>query len=77
MKLTVEAGGIGGCLLYTSLSGMNSPRYMNCNDIVDSFSKEVKIMTFADLDIPAENVGLAGSPTKVHHTCLLYTSRCV
>ena len=55
------------CLL-TTLSGMNTPRYMNCNDIVDSFSKEVKIMTFADLDIPAEKVGLAGSPTKVHHT---------
>ena len=52
------------CLL-TTLSGMNTPRYMNCNDIVDSFSKEVKIMTFADLDIPAEKVGLAGSPTKV------------
>ena len=46
------------CLL-TTLSGMNTPRYMNCNDIVDSFSKEVKIMTFADLDIPAEKVGLA------------------
>ena len=55
------------CLL-TTLSGMNSPRYMNCNDIVDSFSKEVKIMTFNDLGIAAEKVGLAGSPTKVHHT---------
>ena len=39
------------CVL-TTLSGMNEPRYMNCNDIVDSFSK----------------VGLAGSPTKVHAT---------
>ncbi len=55
------------CLL-TTLSGMNTPRYMNCNDIVDSFSKEVKVMTFADLDIPKEKVGLAGSPTKVHKT---------
>ena len=55
------------CVL-TTLSGMNEPRYMNCNDIVDSFSKEVKIMTFADLDIDASKVGLAGSPTKVHHT---------
>ena len=55
------------CLL-TTLSGMNTPRYMNCNDIVDCFSKEVKVMSFDDLDIPAEKVGLAGSPTKVHAT---------
>ncbi|MEG1733135.1 MAG: electron transfer flavoprotein subunit beta/FixA family protein, partial [Longicatena sp.] len=55
------------CVL-TTLSGMNEPRYMNCNDIVDSFEKEVKIMTFADLDLDASLVGLAGSPTKVHHT---------
>ena len=55
------------CLL-TTLSGMNTPRYMNCNDIVDSFNKEVKIMTFNDLGIDASKVGLAGSPTKVHHT---------
>lgn len=55
------------CLL-TTLSGMNTPRYMNCNDIVDSFKKEVKVMTFKDLDIAAEKVGLAGSPTKVHRT---------
>lgn len=55
------------CVL-TTLSGMNNPRYMNCNDIVDSFSKEVKIMTFNDLEIDASIVGLAGSPTKVHHT---------
>ena len=55
------------CVL-TTLSGMNEPRYMNCNDIVDSFSKEVKIMTFNDLGIDASLVGLAGSPTKVHHT---------
>lgn len=55
------------CLL-TTLSGMNEPRYMNCNDIVDSFEKEVKMMTFADLEIAAEKVGLAGSPTKVHRT---------
>lgn len=55
------------CLL-TTLSGMNEPRYMNCNDIVDSFGKEVKLMTFKDLEIESEKVGLAGSPTKVHKT---------
>jgi len=41
---------------------------MNCNDIVDSFSKEVKVMTFDDLGIDESIVGLAGSPTKVHAT---------
>lgn len=55
------------CVL-TTLSGMNEPRYMNCNDIVDSFNKEVTVMTFDDLGIEESKVGLAGSPTKVHHT---------
>ena len=55
------------CVL-TTLSGMNEPRYMNCNDIVDSFSKEVNVMTFDDLGIDESIVGLAGSPTKVHAT---------
>lgn len=55
------------CVL-TTLSGMNTPRYMNCNDIVDSFGKEVRVVTFDDLQIDASKVGLAGSPTKVHST---------
>ena len=55
------------CVL-TTLSGMNEPRYMNCNYIVDSFSKELTIYTFDDLGIDESLVGLAGSPTKVHAT---------
>lgn len=55
------------CLL-TTLSGMNVPRYMNCNDIVDSFTKEVKIMALKDLDIDTNKIGLTGSPTKVYRT---------
>ena len=55
------------CLI-TALSELNEPRYMNCNDIVDSFSKEVNVMTFDDLGIDESIVGLAGSPTKVHAT---------
>ena len=55
-------------LVLTTLSGMNTPRYMNCNDIVDSMEKEVTIWTFDDLGIDESKVGLAGSPTKVHHT---------
>ncbi|WP_433913651.1 electron transfer flavoprotein subunit beta/FixA family protein, partial [Dubosiella newyorkensis] len=54
----------------TTLSGMNKPRYMNCMDIVDSFNNPVQIMTYDDLvDIlPQNEIGLAGSPTKVHRT---------
>lgn len=55
------------CLL-TTLSGMNTPRYMNCVDIVNAFQKEVKCLTFDDLNIDESLVGLAGSPTKVHAT---------
>ena len=54
----------------TTLSGMNKPRYMNCNDIVDSFNNPVVIMTYDDLqeDLPMEQIGLAGSPTQVFKT---------
>ena len=53
-------------VVLTTLSGMNNPRYMNCNDIVDSMNKEVTVWTFDDLGIDESKVGLAGSPTKVH-----------
>lgn len=54
----------------TTLSGMNKPRYMNCNDIVDSFGNPVVIMTYDDIkeNLPQEQVGLAGSPTQVYRT---------
>lgn len=54
----------------TTLSGMNKPRYMNCNDIVDSFNNPVVIMTYDDIkdNLPQELVGLAGSPTQVYRT---------
>ena len=55
------------CVL-TTLSGMNEPRYMNCNDIVDSFNKSIVTYTFDDLGIPEEKVGLKGSPTSVYRT---------
>ena len=56
------------CVVLTTLSGMNEPRYMNCNDIVDCMGKQVTTWTFDDLGIEESKVGLAGSPTKVHHT---------
>ena len=38
---------------------------MNVKYIFDTVDKEIKIMTADDLDVPAEELGLTGSPTKV------------
>lgn len=57
----------GQCLI-TFLSTMAKPRYMNMWDIVDQDEKEVGKITFADLDVEKENIGLTGSPTKVKST---------
>ena len=52
------------CLL-TAIEELNHPRYMNVGLIFDTANKEVKIMTSADLDVEANEIGLNGSPTKV------------
>ena len=54
----------GQCLI-TVLSTMVKPRYMNVWDIVDQDEKEVGKLTFADLDVEKNHIGLGGSPTKV------------
>ena len=41
---------------------------MNVWDIVDQDEKEIGIITFADLDVKKEDIGLGGSPTKVKAT---------
>ena len=41
---------------------------MNVWDIVDQDEKEIGIITFADLDVNKEDIGLGGSPTKVKST---------
>ena len=48
-----------------SYEELNKPRYMNVKYIFDTVDKEIKIMTANDLDVPAEELGLKGSPTKV------------
>ncbi len=55
------------CLI-TTLSSMNIPRYMNCEDIWAAFDKEVKIWGFADIDVTEDMVGLKSSPTNVRRT---------
>ncbi|MBG0763274.1 MAG: electron transfer flavoprotein subunit beta/FixA family protein [Tissierellales bacterium] len=53
------------CLI-TTLSEMNKPRYMKVGLVFDAHrEKEIKKLTFDDLDINKEEIGLKGSPTKV------------
>lgn len=54
--------------LVTILSSLAKPRYMNAWDIVSQDEKEVGKITFADIDVKAEDIGLNGSPTKVKST---------
>ena len=53
----------------TTLSEMNTPRYMQCDNIVD-LCKENKIetLTNADLGVDPNRVGFKGSPTSVKTT---------
>lgn len=55
------------CLI-TTLSDMNQPRYMSVAGIWDCFDQEITKVTFDDLDLAPEVVGLKGSPTKVKRT---------
>ncbi|MBQ7407852.1 MAG: electron transfer flavoprotein subunit beta/FixA family protein [Clostridia bacterium] len=57
----------GKCLV-TVLSSMTKPRYMNVWDIVEQDEKEISFITFADLELNREDIGLNGSPTKVKST---------
>ncbi len=59
---------ISGQCLITVLSTALKPRYMNVWDIVAQDEKEVGKITFQDLDVNKENIGLGGSPTKVKST---------
>ncbi len=53
------------CLI-TALSELNQPRYMTPGGIFDAYrNREVEMMTFDDLDLKEEEIGLKGSPTQV------------
>ncbi len=53
------------CLI-TTLTEMNTPRYMSVAGIFDAYrEKEVEIWTMENLSIDPEHIGLKGSPTKV------------
>jgi len=53
------------CLI-TALAELNEPRYMTPGGIKEAYqSKEVNMLTRADLDVEENNIGLKGSPTRV------------
>lgn len=54
--------------LITTLSSLNSPRYMSVGGVVAAYDeKEVEIITYQDIKdfVEEANIGLKGSPTKV------------
>ena len=53
------------CLI-TALGEMNTPRYMTPGGVFDAYrTQEVKVWTLKDIDVDTDNIGLAGSPTRV------------
>lgn len=52
--------------LVTVLASANKARYMTVNGIIEAFNKEVEIWGYANINVNEENLGLKGSPTKVH-----------
>ncbi len=54
------------CLI-TTLQEMNPPRYMSIQGVLDAYRlAEVEKWSFADIEADEAQMGLAGSPTKVH-----------
>ncbi len=55
------------CLI-TTLSGLNTPRYMHAKHIFNMDAKEISMLTNEDLKLEKSVIGLKGSPTKVFKT---------
>lgn len=53
--------------LFTAISGVKQPRYMTVEGIVKAEEKQLKMLNYDALSdiLPAESVGLKGSPTNV------------
>lgn len=52
----------------TTLSTLAAPRYMHVKGISHAYERDIKIMTFDDIQIDQSIIGLKGSPTKVKKT---------
>ncbi|MCB8964896.1 MAG: electron transfer flavoprotein subunit beta/FixA family protein [Bacteroidales bacterium] len=57
---------VDGPCVVTVLSGAYKPRYMNVRGVVESYSREVEIWGFAQIEVDESKLGLVGSPTRVH-----------
>ncbi len=55
-------------LLITVLDSIASPRYMNMVHIFNASDRPVNLLDNTDLNIPVDQLGLKGSPTKVKKT---------
>ena len=55
-------------ILITSIKTMNEPRLMNAFDIWETYDKDIHLITFDDLEIDKDQIGLLGSPTRVKKT---------
>lgn len=54
--------------LITTIKSMNTPRFMDAFHIWSASDKPVKIVTFDDLNLNINDIGLTGSPTRVKKT---------
>lgn len=52
-------------VLLTAIKELNEPRYMHMANIFETYKKEIKVWSAADIDVDKSLLGLAGSPTKV------------
>lgn len=52
-------------VLLTAVKELNEPRYMAVDKIFDAYRKEIRILSFNDINIDSSQVGLKASPTKV------------
>jgi electron transfer flavoprotein beta subunit len=55
-------------LLITMLSDQVKPRYMNVENLVKGFHKNIQRISFEELSLDQNAIGLKGSPTKVKKT---------
>ncbi len=54
--------------LITVLSEAREPRYLNVKDVMTAHQKPLETLTFDDLDLSLDAVGLKASPTRVKRT---------
>lgn len=52
--------------LMTVLASAYKARYMNVPGIVDAYNREIEVWGVEKVDLPAEKLGLKGSPTRVN-----------